>query len=130
MNKRRRNRKGSAAAEPFLHYMLGRATLEARERLRIEDVRDAREKTPICKGHNGYPALRKIGDAGTHPKGIGKGWRDCRGRDVMEKSKELPGKVYLFFDEVQEVKHWERAINSFRTDLNCDLRLRPSALPR
>lgn len=44
--------------------------------------------------------------------------------------KELPGKVYLFFDEVQEVKHWERAINSFRTDLNCDLRLRPSALPR
>lgn len=51
-------------------------------------------------------------------------------RDVMEKSKELPGRVYLFFDEVQEVKHWERAINSFRTDLNCDLRLRPSALPR
>ncbi|SHK71502.1 hypothetical protein SAMN05216582_11415 [Selenomonas ruminantium] len=42
-------------------------------------------------------------------------------RDVMEKSKAISGKVYLFFDEVQEVKDWEKAINSFRVDLDCDI---------
>lgn len=42
-------------------------------------------------------------------------------RDVMEKAKALSGKVYLFFDEVQEVKQWEKAINSFRVDLDCDI---------
>lgn len=30
-------------------------------------------------------------------------------------------KVYLFFDEVQLVKEWERAINSFLVDLNSDI---------
>ena len=28
---------------------------------------------------------------------------------------------YLFFDEVQEVVGWERAINALRVDINCDL---------
>ncbi len=42
-------------------------------------------------------------------------------RDVMEKAKAIPGRVYLFFDEVQEVQHWEKAINSFRVDLDCDI---------
>lgn len=33
-----------------------------------------------------------------------------------------PGKrVYLFFDEVQKVKGWENAINSFRVDFDCDI---------
>lgn len=30
-------------------------------------------------------------------------------------------RVYLFFDEIQEVQHWEKAINSFRVDLDCDI---------
>ena len=30
-------------------------------------------------------------------------------------------KYYLFFDEIQEVKDWEKAINSFRVEFNCDI---------
>ena len=42
-------------------------------------------------------------------------------KDVLEKAKAITGRVYLFFDEVQEVTHWEKAINSFRVDLDCDI---------
>lgn len=42
-------------------------------------------------------------------------------QDVMEKTKDHTGKIYLFFDEIQEVKEWEKAINSFRVDLDCDI---------
>lgn len=28
---------------------------------------------------------------------------------------------YLFFDELQEIEGWERAINSLRVDLDCDM---------
>jgi len=31
------------------------------------------------------------------------------------------GKTYLFLDEVQEVKDWEKAVNSFMTDFDVDL---------
>ena len=34
---------------------------------------------------------------------------------------EIDGKVYLFFDEIQEVKDWEKCINSFRVSLDCDI---------
>lgn len=30
-------------------------------------------------------------------------------------------RMYLFFDEIQRIKAWEEAINSFRVDLNCDI---------
>lgn len=30
-------------------------------------------------------------------------------------------KYYLFFDEIQEVKDWEKAINSFLIDFDCDI---------
>lgn len=30
-------------------------------------------------------------------------------------------KVYLFFDEIQEVEGWEKAINSFMVDFNVDI---------
>ena len=33
----------------------------------------------------------------------------------------IDGKVYLFFDEIQEVTDWEKCINSFRVSLNCDI---------
>lgn len=42
-------------------------------------------------------------------------------KDVMERSATIEGKVYLFFDEIQEVKQWEKAINSFRVELDCDI---------
>lgn len=33
----------------------------------------------------------------------------------------MEGKIYLFFDEIQEVKDWEKCINSFRISLDCDI---------
>ena len=34
----------------------------------------------------------------------------------------LPKKrMYLFFDEVQRIKDWENAVNSFRVDFDCDI---------
>lgn len=42
-------------------------------------------------------------------------------QEVVERTKGLSGKVYLFFDEIQEVENWEKAINSFRVDLNADI---------
>ena len=32
-----------------------------------------------------------------------------------------PGRKYLFFDEIQEVKDWERCINSLRAGSDCDI---------
>lgn len=38
-------------------------------------------------------------------------------------SKRIPksGKAYLLFDELQTIKHWERAIESFRLDFDVDI---------
>lgn len=33
----------------------------------------------------------------------------------------MAGKVYLFFDEIQEVADWEKCVNSFRVSLDCDI---------
>ena len=41
--------------------------------------------------------------------------------EITKKSADIDGKVYLFFDEIQEVKDWEKCINSFRVSLNCDI---------
>ena len=40
---------------------------------------------------------------------------------VIEKSQTLTGKVYILLDEIQEVEHWEKAVNSFMVDLDCDI---------
>lgn len=34
---------------------------------------------------------------------------------------DITDKVYLLFDEIQLVKNWEKSINGFYTDLNCDI---------
>lgn len=34
---------------------------------------------------------------------------------------QIQGKVYLFFDEIQEVTKWEKCINSVRVDYDCDI---------
>lgn len=41
--------------------------------------------------------------------------------EIIDKSKDIKGKVYLFFDEIQEVEEWEKCINSFRVELDCDI---------
>lgn len=35
--------------------------------------------------------------------------------------KNTKGKIYLFFDEIQEVDGWEKCINSCRIDFDCDI---------
>lgn len=41
--------------------------------------------------------------------------------EVMMRAEGVKGKVYLFFDEIQEVEDWEKCINSFRVALDCDI---------
>ncbi len=51
-------------------------------------------------------------------------FKDMNSDDFYSYVKErvLPDKrMYLFFDEVQRVRNWEDAVNSFRVDFNCDI---------
>lgn len=41
--------------------------------------------------------------------------------EITRRAAEIDGKVYLFFDEIQEVTDWEKCINSFRVTLDCDI---------
>ncbi|MBQ7796672.1 MAG: ATP-binding protein [Lachnospiraceae bacterium] len=41
--------------------------------------------------------------------------------EVMRRCANIKGKVYLFFDEIQEVTNWEKCVNSLRLDLDCDI---------
>ncbi|MGI6089791.1 MAG: ATP-binding protein [Saccharofermentanales bacterium] len=41
--------------------------------------------------------------------------------EIIRRTAEIGGKVYLFFDEIQEVKDWEKCINSLRVALDSDI---------
>ena len=41
--------------------------------------------------------------------------------EIKKKAENIKGRVYLFFDEIQEVKNWEKCINSLRVSLDCDI---------
>ena len=41
--------------------------------------------------------------------------------EILKRAEQISGKVYLFFDEIQEVSNWEKCINSFRVSLDCDI---------
>ena len=41
--------------------------------------------------------------------------------EITARAAEMDGKVYLFFDEIQEVKDWEKCVNSPRVSLDCDI---------
>ena len=41
--------------------------------------------------------------------------------EITARAAKINGKAYLFFDEIQEVKDWEKCINSFRVSLDCDI---------
>ena len=43
--------------------------------------------------------------------------------EILKRAENIQGKVYLFFDEIQEVAAWEKCINSLRVVLNCDIYL-------
>ncbi|WP_323737555.1 AAA family ATPase (plasmid) [Methanosphaera sp. ISO3-F5] len=40
---------------------------------------------------------------------------------VYEKTENVDGKVYLFFDEVHKVSNWEESINGYRVDYDADI---------
>ena len=41
--------------------------------------------------------------------------------EILKRAEQIREKVYLFFDEIQEVDDWEKCINSFRMSLDCDI---------
>ena len=41
--------------------------------------------------------------------------------EIIRRASEIKDKVYLFFDEIQEVDAWAKCINSFRVELDCDI---------
>lgn len=43
--------------------------------------------------------------------------------EIIKLSNNITGKIYFFFDEIQEVKDWEKCINSLRIELDCDIYL-------
>ena len=41
--------------------------------------------------------------------------------EILKRAEDIEGKIYLFFDEIQEVDEWEKCINSFRVALDCNI---------
>lgn len=51
-------------------------------------------------------------------------YEDMSAKEMFEEIKSKlssEGKTYLFLDEVQEIKHWERVVNSLQSDYNVDI---------
>ena len=42
-------------------------------------------------------------------------------KEVSERLSGTTGKIFMFFDEIQEVKDWEKCINSLRVEYDCDI---------
>lgn len=40
---------------------------------------------------------------------------------VLSLVKDLEGKIYILFDEIQQVESWEKCINSYRASFDCDI---------
>lgn len=41
--------------------------------------------------------------------------------EILRRADFATGRKYIFFDEIQEVKGWEKCINSLRLDIDCDI---------
>lgn len=46
---------------------------------------------------------------------------DALHNEIVKAAGNINGRAYLFFDEIQEVKDWEKCINSLRVELDCDI---------
>jgi len=46
---------------------------------------------------------------------------DALHKEIHSRISTITGKAYLFFDEIQEVDAWEKCINSFRVEFDCDI---------
>lgn len=41
--------------------------------------------------------------------------------EIKKRAEKVDGKIFLLFDEIQNVKEWEKVINSFRVDFDCEM---------
>lgn len=41
--------------------------------------------------------------------------------ELVRRAATIKGKIYFFFDEIQEVERWERCVNSLRVEMDCDI---------
>lgn len=41
--------------------------------------------------------------------------------ELVRRAVSIKGKIYFFFDEIQEVERWERCVNSLRVEMDCDI---------
>lgn len=41
--------------------------------------------------------------------------------ELVRCAASIKGKIYFFFDEIQEVERWERCVNSLRVEMDCDI---------
>ena len=41
--------------------------------------------------------------------------------EILKRVSNINGKIFLFFDEIQEVENWEKCINSLRVEFDCDI---------
>lgn len=41
--------------------------------------------------------------------------------ELVRRAASIKGKIYFFFDEIQEVERWERCVNSLRVEMDCDI---------
>lgn len=41
--------------------------------------------------------------------------------ELVRRAATIKGKIYFFFDEIQEVGRWERCVNSLRVEMDCDI---------
>lgn len=41
--------------------------------------------------------------------------------ELVRRAASIKGKIYFFFDEIQEVERWERCVNSLRVETDCDI---------
>ncbi|MCD8055398.1 MAG: ATP-binding protein [Clostridiales bacterium] len=46
---------------------------------------------------------------------------DTLHEEILKRAGNTRGRVYLFFDEIQEVEAWEKCVNSLRVALDCDI---------
>ena len=47
--------------------------------------------------------------------------RDALYRFLIDASKKVSGKIYIFLDEIQAVSAWEEVISSLLVDIDCDI---------
>ncbi|WP_323735786.1 ATP-binding protein [Methanosphaera sp. ISO3-F5] len=40
---------------------------------------------------------------------------------ILNLTNNISGKIYILFDEIQQVNGWEKSVNGYRVDLDCDI---------